>query len=79
MSIHEFAMTNIETKSIWVRDDAEGIARYVRMLDTLPEFETRAEDEIKNAENALTEALLVVKLARSTLDKKRRPILQAAE
>lgn len=79
MGIHELAIANIEAKAKWVRDDAEGIARYVRMLDTLPAFETRAEDEIKNAENALTEALLVVKLARSALDKKRRPALQAAE
>jgi hypothetical protein len=77
MGIHELAMTNIESKSKWVRDDAEGIARYVRMLDSLPAFETRAEDEIAKAEAALIESLAIVQRARLALEKKRP--LQAAE
>lgn len=65
------ALEGIERKAEWVRRDASSLARYVRMLEELPDFDTKAEHAAKEAESALTEALLSVKLARSELAKKR--------
>ena len=79
MSVQSIALDNIARYSEWVRNDAESVARYVRVLQSLPEFETLAEDEIAKAETALTEALLAVKLARSELKNKRVKHLVAAE
>jgi hypothetical protein len=71
MSATDIALMNIASKADMVRRDAEGTARYVRVLVGLPEFETRAEEAVGAAETALTEALLAVKLAKAELIKKR--------
>ena len=71
MNITDIALMNIASKADMVRRDAEGTARYVRMLTGLPEFDTRAEEAVGAAETALTEALLTVKLAKAELVKKR--------
>lgn len=78
MNVHALALHNIERKSNWLRSDAESVGRYVRMLDDLPSFETRAEDVLAQAELALTETLLAVKLAKKELADKSRA-LEAAE
>ena len=78
MAMREIALQGIETKANWVRDDAMNLDRFVRMLADLPEYETLAEDAVREAEMALTEALLSVKLSRSQLEKK-RVMLVAAE
>jgi hypothetical protein len=70
-STRKIALTAIEQKARWVKEDATDLGRYVRMLSELPEWETNAEDVAEKAELALTEALLAVKLARSELSKKR--------
>lgn len=77
-STSKISLTGIENKAVWVRDDAIDLARYVRMLEDLPTYETNAEDAVNRAETSLTEALLVVKLAKVELSKK-RVTLQAAE
>lgn len=70
----------IEIKAGHIRHDAERTAFYVRRLADLPDYETKAEDTVKLAELALTEALLVVKLAKAELARKRAtPSLVAAE
>jgi hypothetical protein len=58
-------------KSEHVRADAESITRYVRRVAGLPEYGTAAEEAIENAELALTEALLAVKLAKTELKSNR--------
>ena len=75
---YTIALTGIENKASWIRDDAVDLARYVRMIPNLPEYETRAEDMVDLAELALTEALLSVKLTKSELSKKRTEV-QAGE
>jgi len=65
------ALTGIENKAQWVKADAVDLAHYVGMLESLPAYETNAEDMVNQAELALTEALLSVKLSKSALDKKR--------
>lgn len=65
------ALEGIERKADWVRRDASDLARYVRMLESLPDFDTKAEHAAKVAEVALSEALAAVKAARHELAKKR--------
>lgn len=71
---------DIERKASWVRMDAEDLARYVRLVVSLPDFDTEAEDSVSNAETALTEALLAVKISKLELERKRKiPELEPAE
>ena len=69
--ISDIALEQIRQKADWVRKDAESVTRYVRMLSGLPPWETRAEDTVRAAETALTEALLAVKVAKAELERKR--------
>lgn len=57
------------------------IQRAVRGIDSMPsDFTAPCISELAQAETALTEALLAVKLARGELDRKpQRPVMQAAE
>ena len=55
-STSKISLAGIENKAVWVRDDATDLARYVRMLEDLPTYETNAEDAVNHAEMALTEA-----------------------
>jgi hypothetical protein len=59
-----------------VRRSAESIGRYVRLLVSTPPFETEAEEHLQDAELALTEALLAVKLAR--VEYANRPKVEAS-
>lgn len=55
-------LSSIERDAKWCRWNAESLTRHARGLHILPEFETRAEDELRMAETALSEALLAVKV-----------------
>lgn len=75
-------LAGIESAARWIRQGAEDLQHYTRLLEGRPHFETMAEDAMKEAEAVLTAALLVVKLARNSYD--RKPVvlpkfLQAAE
>jgi hypothetical protein len=47
-----------------LRRRAENLGRYVRLMTTTPPYNPAAADALSDAENALTETLLAVKLAR---------------
>lgn len=57
------ALHGIERHSEWVKLSAENIGRYTRDLLSCPPYETEAENTMRAAETALSEALLAVKLA----------------
>ena len=77
-SNRSIALAGIENKSHWLRDDAKGLQAYVKMLDGLPKYPTVAEEAFTQAETALTEALLCVKLLKTELAKKRIQSLETA-
>lgn len=64
------ALEGTERKANWLRKDADGLCRYARMLADLPDYETQAAAAINEAEAALSEALLAVKLAKSEFNRK---------
>lgn len=58
----------IESKSRWLRQDAAGLASYVRQLGARRSFETKAEDALATAEHELVSALETVRAARKHVD-----------
>jgi hypothetical protein len=75
------ALSNIERKAKWVRDDALSIARYVRSLASLPNFDTLAEEAVVSALAALHEAIQITAEADAVMKAKRarQQYLEAAE
>ncbi len=71
----QVALGGIEHKANWLRDDAVGLQGYLKMLDRLPEWDTKAEAAVADAEAALTETLLAVKLARRELETKKPVVI----
>lgn len=53
-------LEGIERKALHLIEDARGLLSYMRLLRVTPDFETRAEDELRNAKAALTDALQAV-------------------
>lgn len=66
------ALNGIESQSKRLQDSATDLARYVAMLARLPGYETRAEDEIANAEKLLAEAYAKVTALKVELASKRQ-------
>lgn len=74
---HNSALSYIASDAKWTRYGAENITRHINLLRVIPGFETKAADELKNAQLALREALLAVSVAIQTLQGSAQ--LQAAE
>lgn len=56
-NFRSIALSGIERHSGWLKTSSDQIERYVRMLGARPEYETKAEAAMGDAEKALVEAL----------------------
>lgn len=65
--ITQIALDGMERKAKWVKSDAESLSQYASMIDDLPEWRTRAEDRLDEAEARLVEALHTVRQVRTSL------------
>lgn len=72
--------TGLTRVSKWIKDDTESVTHYAKALLAHP-YDAETDKRICNAETALTEALLAMKLAKNAYQHK-RPVaaaMQAAE
>ncbi|MEH2501204.1 hypothetical protein V1290_000015 [Bradyrhizobium sp. AZCC 1578] len=60
----------IESKAMWLQQDAQLLAGFTSLLTTRRNFETRAEAEIDKAEQVLIDALKTVRDARKLYNSK---------
>jgi hypothetical protein len=60
----------IESKALWLQQDANLLAGFTSQLAARRNFETRAEAEIDKAEKVLLDALKTVRGARKTYNSK---------
>jgi hypothetical protein len=60
----------IESKALWLQQDASLLASFTNQLSARRNFETRAEAEIDKAEQVLTDALKTVRSARKLYNSK---------
>lgn len=60
----------IESKGSWLKQDAQFLADYVRMLDVRRDFPTLAEAAMDEAEKELIAALQVVRKSRAVFNAK---------
>jgi hypothetical protein len=58
-------LSGIESKARWLRDDAVNLSFYVRQLPSRPEWETKAQDMLTQAEHELLAALQRVRDAKA--------------
>lgn len=58
-------LDGIESKARWLRDDAANLSFYVRQLPSRPDFETKAQDMLAQAEHELLAALQKVRDAKA--------------
>ena len=58
-------LDGIESKARWIRDSSANLAFYVRQLPSRPEWDTKAQDMLTQAEHELLAALQRVRDAKA--------------
>ena len=57
LTTKHISLEAIERKAIWIKADADDLVRYVNLLVSLPDYETKAEEAVTQAAAATHEAL----------------------
>ena len=57
LTIQSISLESIARKAEWVKQDADDLVRYVNLLVSLPDYETKAEEAVTQAAAATHEAL----------------------
>ena len=57
LTLKSIDLESITRKAEWVKADADDLARYVNLLVSLPDYETKAEEAVTQAAAATHEAL----------------------
>ena len=57
LTTKSISLDAIERKAIWIKADADDLVRYVNLLVSLPDYETKAEEAVTQAAAATHEAL----------------------
>jgi hypothetical protein len=64
-------LDEIQTKARWVVADGSDLRHYCKLLSSLPDFDTLAEEAVENALKALNEAIGHVAEAQAAMQEKR--------
>ena len=68
-NMRSLALDGLEWRAMGITNEANSVRRYLRVLDDMPIYDTRAEGAIKSAEIALREALYAITSAQEHIAK----------